>query len=213
MRRSTHVISAAWLLAGLSAPGLAGAGVGPDPSDMQVWWDAPAGMAVTLLVVPDGSGAPLTAAKGPGGVAVNATIHLRIRDPLGHPIFNVPRDDMWLGAVDGGLAVCTLGSIADRATDSNGETVWVQPLRAGGSSAAGCQVFLNGMELAGPTGLNLRFVSPDIDGSRRVDLVDVASFATDYFGAYRFRSDFNGDGVVNLADFIHLVPALGRQCP
>ena len=206
-------IIAVSLLAGLLASGPVGAGVGPDPNDFQVWWDAPAGTAVTLLVVPDGSGAPLTAAKGPGGTTIDATIHLRIHDPLGNPIIGYPRDDMWLGAVDGGLAVCALGSIADRATDSNGETVWTQPLRAGGWSTAGCQVYLNGWELAGPAGLNLRFVSPDMDGSRRVDLVDVVPFATDYFGAYRFRSDFNGDGVVNLADFIHLVPALGRQCP
>ena len=212
MQRTVHVL-AALLLTGLLAPGMSGAGVEPDPSDYQVWSDAPAGMPVTLLVVPDGSGALLTAAKGPGGVTVDATIHLRIQDPLGHPIVNLPRDDMWLGAVDGGLAVCALGSIADRATDTNGETVWTQRLRAGGWSTAGCQVYLNGMELAGPAGLNLRFVSPDIDGSLRVDLVDVVPFATDYFGAYRFRSDFNGDGVVNLSDFIFMVPAIGRSCP
>lgn len=213
MKRTAYVPAIVLLVASLN-PGPAAAGIGPDPDSTQVWWDAPAGIPVTLRVVPDGSGAPLTAARGPAGEAVDATIHLQFHDALGYPIVGFPPEDMWLGSIDGGLAVCVLGSIADHATDTQGRTTWTQPLRAGGWSAAGCQVYLNAWELTWPAGLNLRFVSPDIDGSLRVDLTDVAMFAADYFAFGNvLRSDLNGDGVVNLGDLGLMAPAIGRHCP
>lgn len=189
------------------------AGIEPDGDFFQLICDAPPGVAVTLPVLPDGSGRPLTAARGPQGQVLNATIHLFYFDAYGNPLVGMAPEDMWLGSVDGGLAVCAQGSIADRATDTHGETVWVQPLRAGGWSTAGCQVYHNGWELAGPSGLNLRFCSPDLDGNLRVDLSDVATFAGDFYGAHAFRSDLDADGTVNLGDIAVMAQSLGRDCP
>lgn len=184
----------------------------PDLDQSIVSWGLGAGTSATLLVVPDGSGAPLTAARLPDGTQVDATVHLQLRDWCGDPIANFPREDIWLGTAGGGIVVCAGGTAADRNTDLEGNTLWAQPLRAGGHSRTLTHVIVNGSALAVP-GLALHFVSPDLNADRMVSLIDVAAFAAAYFGAYTFAADFHADGVVNLNDITVLARAMGAHCP
>lgn len=179
-----------------------------------VEWSPGASVAATLLVVPDGSGSPLTAARGPAGQPVDATIGLTLKDGCGDVIANFPREDMWLDSSDQGLAVCPGGSVADHQTDLQGHTTWTLPLRAGGHSAAGCRVLVNGYVVTSSGPLPLRFNSPDLNGDRVAGLADVARFAADYFsGTNPFEADLFADGVVNIADIGVLAAGMGRGCP
>ncbi|MBK8167566.1 MAG: hypothetical protein IPK64_16600 [bacterium] len=200
-----------FLLAGLAGPlaGTATASVGGPY--YQVTWGLAAGNSATLLVVPDGTGNPLTAARNPFGQIVDATIHLQANDDSG-PLQGVPAADLWLGAEDEGLVLCAGGSTADHATDALGHTEWTRPLLAGGHSQAPCHVYVNGHGVQAGV-LALKFNSPDIDGNLRVDLSDVARFAADFVGHYAFRSDLIRDGSVNLSDIVEMNRALGRKCP
>ena len=55
--------------------------------------------------------------------------------------------------------------------------------------------------------------SPDITGDGQVSLHDLSQLATDFFGAYHFRSDLQRDGVINLSDVGRLAAGMGAQCP
>jgi len=193
-------------------PPLAGAGWLPDP-DLSTFTMAYSGYdPVTLYCVPDGSGDAFTQARLPWGGVVDATVTVTLVDLGGVPIFNYPAEDIWLESLDGGLTACAGGAIADRNTDPNGQTVFSAPMRAGGHAAPGTRVIVSGLPLAG-TPMNLGFISPDISGNRRVDLEDVALFATDFFGGYRTRSDLHQDGRLDLADLAKLARAMGKACP
>lgn len=183
----------------------------PDLSQSLVTWGLGAGESATLLVLPDGSGAPLTAALRPGGLLVDATIHLTLIDGCGDPICCFPREDMWLESQDRGLVVCAGGSIADRNTGPDGQTEWTLPLKAGGHSQADCQVVVNAWILSGS--VPLHFNSPDLNGDRAVSLIDVASFARAHFGPYSFAADLRVDGVLNLSDIAVMARGAGTDCP
>jgi hypothetical protein len=181
-------------------------------------WAYEGGETLSLLVVPDGSGAALDAALlpgpslgGPGGT-VDATITLTLRDWFGYPIVNFPPEDLWLEVRDGGMSRCPNATVADAPTDLQGQTRWALPLRAGGWSTAGMQVFINGVALTQPE-FPLQVNSPDIDGDRKVDLVDVGRFAADFYTGYSYRSDFDYNGTLNVGDVGVLARALGAGCP
>ena len=165
------------------------------------------------MVVPDGSGNPLTEAWLPWGSRVDATITIFLRGCEDEAIANFPAEDMWLESLDYGLVNCWGGTIADENTDDQGTATWAQPLFAGGSSQTGCKVLVNGMAVETPPTLAIHFNSPDINGDGTVGLADVVPFATDFYGGYQFRSDFHRDGVLTLADLVHLARAMGRSCP
>ncbi len=61
----------------------------------------------------------------------------------------------------------------------------------------------------------LHFNSPDINGDLYVNLLDVAAFTRDYYGAYEFRSGLARDAVLNLADVAVMVAYIhiGAGCP
>lgn len=184
----------------------------PDPylSEAVCAYDGPG--VPSLLVVPDGSGPAFTAAHDEDGNVVDATVTLYLRDFQGIPFPNFPREDMWLEAVDGGLASCQWGVLADEDTDHNGMTWWILPAVAGGFSESNVRVMVNGSPLF--TGnIILRFNSPDLTGDLIVNLADVATFAGDYFGGYQFRSDLHRDGNLNLSDIVVLAQNFGAQCP
>lgn len=170
------------------------------------------GGVATLLVVPDGSGAPFTAARGPGGAPVDCTITLTLLEYCG-PVPNFAHEDMWLEAVGTAFAACTGGTIADANTDADGRTHWVLPLHAGGHEATRLQVVVNGSPLWQVAPLSLRAVSPDLNGDGAVSLTDVPLFAQAYMGAYAFRADLFTDGVINLTDIPLLAHAMGAHCP
>ena len=166
----------------------------------------------SLLVVPDGSGAPFTEARDAVGDIVDATITLHLRDFQGFPIANFPWEDIWL-ETDAGLVPCSWGIHPDDNTDVNGMTRWTLPAPAGGHSEGPVFVLVNGSRLTSNDGLPLRFTSPDINGDLVVNLADVSLFTYDFYTLNPSRSDFNGDGQLNLADIAHLAQAFSDQCP
>lgn len=183
----------------------------PDLNQSIVSWGLGAGESATVLVLPDGTGEPLTAAHRLGGTPVDATIHLVLLDPCDCPIANFPRQDMWLESDDGGLISCNGGTVANANTDANGHTFWSDPPLAGGHSQSLCRVLVNGMPMGVP--LSLHFVSGDINGDRRVDLADVAMFAQAYAPPYAFAADLLANGSVNLSDLAVMARSLGSRCP
>ncbi len=191
------------------------AGWGPDP-DLSAVTVATSGYgpgSLVLLVRPDGQGRSLTDASMTGGVRVDATVSLVLRDALGTPISGYPAEDMWLQTSGRDVVSCgsAWGLPADRDTDQDGRTVWSLPPPAGGWSASGLRVFVNGMEFSPE--LPIRVVSPDLNGDLVVDLSDAGMFTLDLFGVYRERSDFNNDQVINVSDVGVIATTLGGVCP
>lgn len=184
---------------------------GHDPEISSAWMDYTGTDPVSLFVVPDGSGSPLTEAMPGYGGTVNATIHVRLLDYSGNPIVGFPAEDMWLESLDGGLVFCPLGTMADGPTDLYGLATWTGPLRGGGFSEAVCLVMINGSALF--QSLPLHFNSPDLNGDLVVNLADVGPFAVDFFGFYRYRSDFYFDGMLNLMDLGRMAAAMQASCP
>jgi hypothetical protein len=203
------------VLAGLLlAHAPAGACVGIPDLDRSIIWQTFEGLA-TLLVNPDGSGNPLTEARTPDGVQVDATIHMTVITYCNgdEPVAGFPFEDMWLESMEGGLAACVGGSAADFSTDANGYTNWSLPLKAGGWDEAGTQVVINGSAMLHDGGLALNYNSPDINGDRYVNLSDLAVFSQDYYADFTFRSDFHRDGAINLSDVAVMASSMGISCP
>jgi len=206
----------------LSCPTLADTGV-PYVGAIDHNLDAP----TTILVHPDGSGPPLSEARS-GGIAVDATIRVRLVDLYGYPIAVFPWEDIWLqfevgeGTATGCFSYPAFpGGIfmADEATDFDGWTQFAQPLHGGGWSEVSVTVYLNGWPAMDPDqtvypSLPLGMVSPDINGDLVVGLSDIAHFVQDLrdVGGVDPRSDFNNDSVINLADIVLLTQALGAAC-
>ena len=168
---------------------------------------------LTLMVTPDGSGLSFDEAFLPWGDTEDATITLELKNANWEPVANFPREDLWLESHFDGLIPCVGGTIADSNTDAFGITWWQDPVFGGGSSEPLTVVLVNGSPIELTSGVNLRFNSPDINGDLVVNLVDVALFASDFFGAYHFRADLYRDGVINLQDLATFAQAFGTSCP
>jgi len=168
--------------------------------------------ALSLFVLPNGAGAAFDAARDASGAAADGTVTLFLRNSVGGGIENFPAEDLYLSSVDGGMVACVDGAIADSDTDVNGMTQWALPLNAGGNSQALCQVRVSGDALTSDAGMALNFVSADINGDLVVDLIDVSEFSTDFFGGFDFRSDFLGDGVLDLNDVSLMAVGMGANC-
>lgn len=185
----------------------------PSPEHSLVSCSLAEGQSATLLVVPDGSGPSFTAARDPGGAAVDATIRLVLKDYEGNLIPAFAVEDMWIESLDEGLVCCAGGGRADHNTDANGSTTWTAPLRAGGRSQSVCRVFMNGLPVTGGIEPMVHFNSPDLDGDLAVTLTDIGLFADVYFGDYSFAGDLYFDGAVDLGDVGVLAGAVGADCP
>ncbi len=187
----------------------------PDLSLSTVWqaYEGP----MTLLVVPDGSGPPMTEARLSGGAVIDATIYLTLYggcDSYGQLLADFPAEDMWLESINGSLVFCAGGSIADAPTDQEGNTTWSRPLMGGGWDYGTCVVRVSGADIPSSTNLLLQFNSPDLNGDLKVDLTDVTRFAEDFFSySYNFRSDLAFDNVVNLSDITVMAMSIGKSCP
>ena len=183
---------------------------------------------VSILIVPDGSGPPLTEARTSDGILTDATIEVTLVSCDGYPISYYPPGDMWLqwyeapGTVSGCI---TYGGgypggvfTADAATDDMGRAYFVQPLCGGGWSDGQVTLFVQGqpaLNIGGWTEppLPLRANSPDFNGDRLVNLTDITLFIQDYGSEYAYRSDFNWDGIINLSDISLMSQAIGVVCP
>ncbi len=183
-----------------------------DPSTSIVSID-PSAEGAVIHVVPDGSGSWFTEALDQFGNPVDATITLTVNDLSGDPIQGYPAEDIWLETSEGGLIACIAGAIADRDTDNAGQTVWQEPLLAGGCSAGEMvDIYVSGTPMLGP-GLPLVFKSPDLSGDRIVNLTDVVAFTEALGGIGESCADFNNDGSVGLADVVRFTWGLGTVCP
>lgn len=168
---------------------------------------------LTLFNTPGGTGAPFSQAFLPDGTWVDATLRVQILDSAFQPIAHFPAEDMWLASLDDGLITCIAGSAADSNTDSEGWTVWAEPLNAGGYSTEPCRLYVNGQAPVNWLDLDLLFNSPDINGDGQVNVADIALFSSSYFGSYSFYADFHYDGVLNLLDISRLATGMGASCP
>jgi hypothetical protein len=163
-------------------------------------WISAAAEGAVVYTLPNGHGHSFNAAHLPDGTIVDATITLEMLDYAGNPIFGFPAEDIWLDTSAGGLSYPASGTIADDHTDANGRTQWQQPLAAGGCTIGETViVFIMGMPL-NQAGLQLAFVSADINGDLALNISDLSTFAAAYTGAYNDCADLFHDGVMNLTD-------------
>lgn len=212
LRKLTGVFSIALVIA---AATVAMAGV-PDLQMSTASTFVGGGVNAVLYSLPNGLGNTFAQARA-GGVAVDATITLTVRDGGGIPVANFSANDMWLTVTvgTGTFNACAGGTTADLNTNALGVTTWAAPLRAGGWSNTSTNVVINGAALTSNAGLALRHNSADINGSGSANLSDVPLFATDFAnsGVYAFRSDLVFDGIVNLSDVPRLATGVGANCP
>lgn len=156
-------------------------------------------------VVTDG-GLLLTCPAGDGATLehIGGTITITVRsmcpewtEPL--PIAGIPATDIWLWSE--GMVLCggSSSANADGPTDSEGTTMISGPVASGGSSET-VHVVVMGIFLGEMT--NLSVVSPDIDQDLEVGLTDFIEFASAFLGAYDPRADMDGNGLINLTDFV-----------
>lgn len=176
------------------------------------------GVMVVLFNLPNATGADFSDARGVDGNDYDATVELFLRNANGDAIGSFPAEDMFLlptPDAGGNFFACTNGTIADADTDAAGHTQWFNPMNAGGYTVLAddvTQCFISGAPLVGP-GLALGFNSADITGDGNVNLSDIGAFATDFYGAYHFRSDFIFDVTLNLSDIGLLAQGNGTSCP
>ena len=182
----------------------------------------PAQMAC-VLVVPGGAGNPLAAARTPTGEPIDATISAMLVDSSWNPMLNFPRRDVWIefpagsGTINRCETFVARGFPADSNTDGFGQTRVALPLAAGGWSEGPAVFKVNDNPAETPAHdiwplLELQVNSPDINGDRVVDLIDIAIFAGDYSGSFHMRSDLHRDGVMNLTDIAIVALHLGADC-
>jgi hypothetical protein len=176
---------------------------------------------VSLFVVPDGSGAALTEAVALPQTTVDATIRVQMVDSSGDPIAWFPAELMWLvfDAAAGTMGHCDDHLFQpDGDADADGWLTWTQPLRGGGWTDGPVWITYLGAPAWGFGGpvdpVAMRANSPDLSGDHQVNLTDIVLFSENLVVShYHYRSDFNWDGVVNLADVVRFTQAIGAACP
>jgi hypothetical protein len=171
---------------------------------------APAADGSVLYNRINGAGYAFTQAhKLPGGIVVDATITLTLVNYLNNPLPNHAAEDFWLDTSASGINYPAGGTIADAATNAAGQTVWQQPLAAGGCTVTETVVVLVEGQPLNQAGINLKFVSADNNGDLVVNLADLSTFASGYTGAYNACADVFYDGVINLSDLSLFSQAYG----
>jgi hypothetical protein len=163
---------------------------------------ADGGAGAVLLIHPHGVGNSFTAARLVDGSVVDATITatLRYGDSPGLPLVGYAAEDLWLETSGHTLGFLVGGTIADGPTDASGQTHWSDPLFAGGATFGETVVVMTASGALTQPGLELEFVSVDINGDVAVNLADVTFFSVGYFNQYDETVDLWYDGVNNLSD-------------
>jgi hypothetical protein len=170
---------------------------------------APAANGSVLYNRINGAGYAFTQAHLANGAVVDATITLTLLNYLGNPLANHPAEDFWLETSASGINYPVGGTIADAATNASGQTVWQQPLAAGGCTLAETVIVLVEGQPLIQAGINLKFVSADNNADLVVNLADLSTFAAGYTGAYNGCADVFYDGVINLSDLSLFSQAYG----
>ncbi|MFH1755890.1 MAG: hypothetical protein ABIA59_09325 [Candidatus Latescibacterota bacterium] len=149
-----------------------------------------------LLTCPAGDGPSLSDIGGRISITVRSMCP-EWSEPLPIPV--IPATDIWLWSE--GVLLCggSSSANADGPTDSQGMTTISGPVASGGYAET-VHVVVMGVLLGEMTGLSV--VSPDIDRDLLVNLGDLAEFASAFFGLYDPRADMDGNGLINLTDFV-----------
>lgn len=167
---------------------------------------------VSLLICPACDGRGVNMAQQFGGVAMDATIEVYLRDGMGIPIANYPFEDIWLESPD--LCFCPGGSCADADTDMNGYTQFAHPLCGGGCSEnPTLSGMVNGTSIGVSPIPHIKVNSPDMNCDLVVNLSDVALFAGAYWTGYTYCADFFWDGSLDLRDVTILAQHISHSCP
>ena len=182
--------------------------------------------AVSMFVLPNGTGTPLGACYGPGGVPASVTILVTIRDASGLPVSGVTERDIRIAHAGTGMVWCAdafypppphAPNCADVPTNNAGQTVFSLPYHGGGWHNTGMQIWVreaSGLFAPIAPVLPVNMNSCDLNGDLLVNLSDVVTFTTDLQAwPAPYRSDFNWDGVVNLTDIVMFAQAIGVGCP
>jgi hypothetical protein len=177
----------------------------------------------TLLVVPDGSGPPMSQARYANGEVVDATVTVYLVTDDGSPIAGFPAEDVWLdfNATGDPLRNCDPNFAiisADGPSSPTGRMTFSLPVAAGGWTEGPATIYIYGSparhrDWTPWDPLPMRLNSPDISGDHQINLIDLTYFSQDYFGDYNFRSDLYPDGDLDLADVVYFTRGLGRTCP
>ncbi|HOX24552.1 MAG TPA: hypothetical protein PLL30_02185 [Candidatus Krumholzibacteria bacterium] len=179
---------------------------------------------VSMYLVPNGAGTPLSACRGPGGAITQASITVIVRDANSQPVAGLTNRDVRIAQAQPGINWCPDTfypppfhgpNCADADTDAAGVTTFTQAYHGGGIEATGSQVWVreaNGQFAAIPGLLPVLMNSFDNNGDGAINLSDIANFAAD-MGTPNYRSDFNYDGIVNLSDIVICIAVLGVTCP
>ena len=181
---------------------------------------------ISMFLVPNGTGTPLSWCFERGGTPVVAEILVTMRDADGNVIVDWPASFIRLEYSDSPLIWCDTSSFpppahapnfADAPTNEEGQTKFTMAYYGGGAVEGPTYVW----NVADPWGyyqriatpVNVSYNSADINGDRIVNLTDVGLFASDYFSGYRYRTDFNYDQRHTLVDVGMFATALGAACP
>ena len=175
---------------------------------VSVCYDCPCPVSTTgsgvLLITPEGRGDSLD--------DIGMALRISLIECNGDPVGGFPFDDLWLLPSSPNVVFAT-PFFAAANTDANGETYWTGPVAGGGWMDANgpdqTRIAVTGYEILPE--IVLSFVSPDISGDLKVDLMDVGSFALDWNGGWTFRSDLNADGVLDLVDIGVLATHFGED--
>jgi hypothetical protein len=134
---------------------------------------------VSIFVLPDGSGHPLSQAMLFGGQLVDSGITVGLVDGQFSPIPYFPGVDIWLDSETPTSSSCAnyldSGFVFEGVTDPNGEISFTGPLAGGGWTEGPIWVYLIGNRAMDPDQiqhppLTLRFNSADINADAVVDL-------------------------------------------
>ncbi len=159
------------------------------------------------------------------------TIVVRLMSSNGISVANYPRDYIVLNGGEGDLHNCLprghvvrAFAIADANTDANGYTTFTvqTPFYCGGQLAAGEDSFLvlandnaggayDWVVLGSSRKLSIR--TPDFDGDGIVGLADSQILAATLYGVYDRKADLNFDNLVNLSDLSLFASGYGTACP
>ncbi len=182
--------------------------------------------AVSIFVVPNGSGSPLMNCFGPGGVPTSATIVATFVDASGVMVPGVPQRDIRLEHLNSPMSWCSdafypppphAANCADGPSNLAGQATFSLAYHGGGQQFQNCRVWV--LEATGsyqplPQVLPVSMNSPDLSGDLAVNLSDIVLFTQDLQGGGApYRSDFNWDGAINLTDIAMFAQTLATSCP
>jgi len=129
--------------------------------------------------------------------------------PFGAP---VPEGSIYAMEACGNIAFCVPPQV-DGPPDSSGTATFSGALIGGGQTDK--WLWASGMMPEPPcivVEINVRLVSPDINGDLKVNLLDFALFAMAWPpAAYDYRFDFNGDSMIGLVDLALMAGHFGHE--